>query len=226
MTSVRSKNFQASRLRCRPILLVGALALVVPVAFSAPASTEPRNPCAAENEDLRDGNVVVRQRSPSGGGVALVACGVVEASPGVVWPVLRDCELYEQFLPGVQRSVLLGRRDGVARCDVSIDLPFPLDDLRSVTRVEERERPDGGFARKWSLVGGNYRRNEGSWTLSSWGPEGRQTLAVYELDIELDSIIPDFLLWRAQSATAPRVFDAIRQRVALCESRACGGAGS
>jgi ribosome-associated toxin RatA of RatAB toxin-antitoxin module len=194
--------------------------------LAAAALAESQNPCGVENQDLRDGNVVVRQRPPNGDGIALVACGVVEAPPRAVWPVLRDCDLYEQFLPGVERSILLGRRDGVARCDVSIDLPFPLDDLRSVTRVEEIERRDGGFARKWSLVGGNYRRNEGSWTLSAWGAEGRQTLAVYELDIELDTIVPDFLLWRVQSATAPKVFDAIRQRVALCESRACDGGGS
>lgn len=159
--------------------------------------------------------VVYLEQAPAGGsGVALTACGLVEAPPAAVWPALRDCERYQEFLPGVDESALRERSQGVAVCEAVIGLPFPLGELRSVERAAEEERADGGFERRWSLVSGNYRRLEGSWTLVPWGEDGRSTLAVYQLDMALATLIPDFLLRRAQASTAPGLFAAIRARVA------------
>ncbi len=178
------------------------------------AAADRSTPCAETDSELAGDEVRVERREPSGGdGVALIACGLVDAPSASVWPVLRDCERYQSFLPGVTRSELLSRSDGVARCKVDIDLPFPLSELRSVTRVEESELPNGVFRRAWELEEGNYRRNRGSWTLRPWGEGAQRTLAIYEVDLELGYPVPDFLLWRAQSATAPRVFDAIRGKV-------------
>ena len=54
-----------------------------------------------------------------------------------------------------------------------------------------------------------------------WDGDGARTLLVYQLDMDPDTVVPDFLLRRAQSAAAPKVFEAIRRRVRECgESRA------
>jgi ribosome-associated toxin RatA of RatAB toxin-antitoxin module len=175
--------------------------------------------CAERRDELRAGRVVYIEQKPAGGeGVALTACGLVDAPPAEVWPVLRDCEEYEHFLPGVEHSALKSREGNVALCEALIDLPFPLGDLRSVERAVESELAGGGFERRWSLEHGTYRRLEGSWTLLPWVDDARRTLAVYQLDMDPESVVPDFLLRRAQSATAPGVFSAIRERV-----RRCGG---
>lgn len=175
--------------------------------------------CAEHGKRLRDGEVVYIEQRPTGGeGVALTACGVVDAPPAEVWPVLRDCEDYEYFLPGVERSTLQSRTDNVALCEALIDLPFPLGELRSVERVTETPLAGGGFERRWSLERGNYQRLEGSWTLRPWGSNAESTLAVYQLDMDPETVIPDFLLRRAQSSTSRDLFAAIRERVRHCRN--------
>jgi ribosome-associated toxin RatA of RatAB toxin-antitoxin module len=184
--------------------------------------------CSERRDALRAGEVVYIEQEPADGkGVALTACGLVDAPPAEVWPVLRDCEEYEHFLPGVEQSALESREGNVALCQALIDLPFPLGELRSVERAVETAIPGGGFERRWSLARGSYRRLEGSWTLRQWTEDARRTLAVYQLDMDPETVVPDFLLRRVQSATAPGVFAAIRERVRRCgaskEARSCDG---
>jgi hypothetical protein len=117
-----------------------------------------------------------------------------------------------------------GSPGDVAFCDTVVDLPFPFGEWRSHTRVLERTRPDGGFERHWARLRGTYRRNDGSWTLRPWQGDASRTLVVYRVDMEPDSIIPEFLLRRLQAETVRRVFAAVRERVrALRRQRAAGG---
>lgn len=184
--------------------------------------------CSERRAELGAGAVAYIEQAPAGGeGVALTACGLVDAPPAEVWPVLRDCEEYEHFLPGVERSALESREGNVALCAALIDLPFPLGELRSVERAAETKLPGGGFERRWSLERGNYRRLEGSWTIVPWDGDADRSLAVYQLDMDPETVVPDFLLRRAQSATAPDLFEAIRKRVRRCAekkpARSCDG---
>jgi ribosome-associated toxin RatA of RatAB toxin-antitoxin module len=170
--------------------------------------------CLQRQGELSSEKVIYLEQEPFGGeGVALTACGLIDAPPAQVWPVLRDCESYEQFLPGVSESALLSRDGDVRLCEALIDLPFPLGDLQSVEKATERQLDGGGFERRWSLERGSYRRLEGSWTLLPAGPSGERTLGVYQLDMDPQTVVPDFLLRRAQSSTAPKMFAAIRDRV-------------
>lgn len=189
---------------------------------SAPASAaEPDGLDAARCEDrtndLAAGRLVVVEEEPSGGGgVALRVCGVVDAAPTQVWPVVRDCGSYDRFMPHVERSALERREGDIAFCKTVVDLPFPFGELRSHTRVLERARPDGGFERHWTLLSGTYRHNNGSWTLRPWPGEAPRTLVVYRLDMEPDTLIPDVLLRRLQEVTVRQVFAAVRERVRHC----------
>jgi len=158
--------------------------------------------------------VLVEEREPAGdGGVALLAVGIVEARPAVVWPVIRDCEDYHRFLPNTVESELLERREGRARCRAVIDLPWPLGELHSVARTREGPLPGGGFRRRWSLIEGSYERLEGRWTLWPRGEAGETTLTIYEVDFDPKLMIPDFVLRRTQSGTAQSVLRSIRERV-------------
>jgi ribosome-associated toxin RatA of RatAB toxin-antitoxin module len=183
----------------------------------AQLSAASADPCTGQAADLERGKLVFIATEPENGkGVALHACGLIDEPPAAVWAVLRDCGKYDQFLPRVEHSALLARVGNVATCEGKIDLPFPLGSLSSVTRVVETRRPDGGFQRRWTLVRGGYEHNDGSWTLVPWGPGGQRTLAIYRIDMDPKTIVPDFLLRRIQTTTAHKVFDAIRARVRAC----------
>lgn len=198
-----------------------ALVLLVAMAAASRAAAAPLgfagngiDQCRDRESELSSAQVLYIEQEPFGGeGVALTACGLIDAPPAQVWPVLRDCESYEQFLPGVSESALLSRDGDVRRCEALIDLPFPLGDLQSVEKATERQLDGGGFERRWSLERGTYRRLEGSWTLLPAGPSGERTLGVYQLDMDPQTVVPDFLLRRAQSSAAPKMFAAIRDRV-------------
>jgi ribosome-associated toxin RatA of RatAB toxin-antitoxin module len=211
--------------------VVAAASLLLPLASQSVAEPIPLpfaalgiEQCAEQSAKAGAEDVVYIEQKPSGGeGVALTTCAIVDAPPARVWPVLRDCERYQQFLPGVERSSLKTRHENIAICEALIDLPFPLGELRSVERATETELADGGFERRWSLESGTYRRMEGLWTLQPWRPDKQRTLVVYQLDMDPETVIPDFLLRRAQSSTAPKLFAAVRDRVRRCNLAASAG---
>jgi hypothetical protein len=166
-----------------------------------------------EEARLGAGHVLTYVLEPARGGVAFRAAGIVESRPAQVWPALRDCEHYRDFVPRTLESALLARNGSEAVCYTRIDLPFPLADLVSELGVVESERSDGGFERRWRLVRGSYSHNVGSWTLLPHGPEGLRTLAIYQIEIDPDTLAPDFLVRRAQRASARDLFRALRERV-------------
>lgn len=177
-------------------------------------------PCDGRVTDIRDGGVVVVEREPTDGrGVAIEACGRVAAAPARVWPLLVNCDQFREFLPSVTASRGTARGSDGFDCQTTIDLPFPLDDLESVTRDHKQTLDGGGYRRSWTLLRGNYARNIGSWTVLPWPGNPGETLLVYAVDIDPDNFIPDFLLRRIQSGTAPEVFDAVRARVTYCTER-------
>jgi hypothetical protein len=198
------------------VLTWGAsLLAITAAAFPAGAAS---GPCDGRAAEVRDSGVVVVERAPTDGrGVAIEACGRVAAPPAAVWPVLVNCDAFQDFLPSVESSKGTPRGDDSFECETWIDLPFPLEDLHSVTLDRKRVLDGGGFRRDWTLLRGNYARNIGAWTVLPWPGEADETLLVYTVDIDPDNFIPDFILRRIQSGTAPEVFDAVRGRVAWCD---------
>jgi len=213
--------------RSLPVVMHAGIVLVaIAVARAATASPD-ATLCRESPEALAGGRVAVTELPPTDGqGVALRACGVVDASPAAVWAVLRDCGKFEQFLPRVSRSRLESRDDEVVVCDETIDLPFPLRNLHSISRVVESRLSNGGFERRWSLVRGTYRRLTGAWIVLPTEDSSGRSLLIYEVDMDPETVIPSFLIRHAQTAAAPEVFRAVRERVRQCgastHAAACG----
>lgn len=180
--------------------------------------------CDIPAEQLRSGDIAVREQpSVSARGIALHVCGEVDAPPATVWSILRDCDRFDEFMPGVAQSRLAKRENNVVWCDEVIDMPFPLADMDSLTQVIESSFPDGGFERRWSLVRGSYQRLEGAWTIRPADATTARSVVIYELDMEPDTLIPDFLIRYAQSIVAPKIFNSVRARVRQCAGN--GGCG-
>lgn len=186
--------------------LLAAPAFAQPVVF--PSLTD------AEKQKLERRGVVIHDLEPTGGrGVSAEAMALIDASTSEVWPLLRDCEHFSQFMPNTKASARKVE-NGESLCFDEIGLPFPLPNLWADTRSEVREEPTGHFVRSWSLVRGNYRRNRGAWKALPWGVEGKQSLVVYLIDSDPEMIIPDPLLRAAQTGSLPDVFKALRKRLA------------
>ena len=176
----------------------------------APALTAP------ERKQLESGEMVFRPAKPGGPeGVSFVAMGLIQAPSRSVWPVVRDCQHYKDFMP---RTVVSERRNTKGNrsvCYVKLSMPFPLSDMESLVNSFETIGPQGRYRRHWTLIEGSYTRNTGSWTLYPFGAESKWTLAVYSIDINPRVSVPDFLIRKAQKGSLPEIFDAIAARVRM-----------
>jgi ribosome-associated toxin RatA of RatAB toxin-antitoxin module len=190
------------------IFVAALLAGLFQVATPDPA------PSTEERAQLEKGEVVVEALPPSDdSGVAARARALVDAPPDAVWPVVRDCEHFSEFMPRTKRSRLLQRSFDEAVCEIEVAMPFPLSNLVSTTRSKLIDLPGGGHERRWTLVSGDYRRNEGVWRVLPWGPDGKRTFLEYRLDADPTTHVPDALIRRAQTGSLPDVLEAVRKRV-------------
>ena len=170
---------------------------------------------AEKRARLERGKVVLKTLKPTGNdGVSFVAYGLIDAPVTKVWPVVRDCQYFKEFMPRTKRSQLRERKGKEAICFFEIDMPFPFSDLWSTVRSTESEIEGGGYLRQWKLLTGTYHRNTGSWRVSRWAGETERTLLTYNVDVNPKITLPDFVIRKAQAGTVPDVFDAIRKRVA------------
>ncbi|MFO0598107.1 MAG: SRPBCC family protein [Myxococcaceae bacterium] len=166
-----------------------------------------------ETKKLDSNEIVVREIKPTDNkGVGAESLGVIDAPTSEVWPVLRDCALFEKFMPKMKKSAIL-EENGERLCHTELKLPFPLTDLWSDTRSVIREEPEGHYLRSWTLVRGTYHRNSGSWHVLPWGEDKKKTLVVYTIDSDPKMMVPDALIRSAQTGSLPDVFAAIRKRV-------------
>ena len=167
---------------------------------------------ADETTKLKAGDVVVRSLTPTAdSGVSVRAFGIINASPDAVWPVVRDCQYFKDFMPRTKQSRLMSKTGQTAVCFFEIDMPFPFDNLSSSVRSVEKALPQGGHTRSWTLIEGSYRRNNGSWTVVPWAQT--KSLLVYFIDIDPKVSIPDFVIRKAQAGKLPEVFEAVERRV-------------
>ena len=162
---------------------------------------------------LEEGKVLVTNLKPTGGdGVAALAMAVVKAPVAKVWPVIRDCHRYQEFMPRAKRTGRTNRVGNRAVCELEISLPFPLSNLKSKVNSVESQLKDGGRRRAWTLKEGTYKRNTGSWTIHPWDTNPEWTLLVYKIDVEPDNMIPDSFMRKAQASTLPDTLKAVRKR--------------
>ena len=166
-----------------------------------------------EVEQLERGDLVPLPLSGEGSDLAKRFAALIDAEPTHVWSTVRNCEHYDEFMPRMKHSAQQSREGNTTLCRFEVSLPFPLSNLHSEVRSVEQQLPDGGFERSWSLVRGDYAYNQGSWTLLPWGTDGAHTLAIYEIDLKPNLLVPDFLVQRLQRRTLSDMFDALRRRV-------------
>ena len=186
-----------------PTLLALLLVFVSGVAWAGPS----------RNERLAAGEVLTSIREvPGSDRPEARATGVVDAPPAAVWRIIEDCARYAGRLPAVEKSELVRRKGNHFFCRTTIGLPFPMDDLWSVTDAVHVVGPPR-WSRTWTHVEGTYRTNRGGWTLTPFGPDGKRTLVEYRVHAVPDVSIPGFVQNFAQERSLPGVIEAVRKAV-------------
>ncbi len=166
-------------------------------------------PGAAAGEDLpAPGQVEIKSYAVAGSGAPrIVARSVMDMPAKKVWAIVSDCAHYKEHLPRVAASELLKKEGNVHTCKVTIDMPFPLSNLTGVTAAVHTES-DAAMSRKWTLVSGDYKVNEGSWEVKAI--DGGQTLVVYTIHVEPKTSVPGWIRESAQKKTLPELFERVK----------------
>lgn len=190
------------------------LCLLFSIFVSSAALAAPPALSAGQLSRMQSGKAIVKTLKPTGGdGVAARAMAIVDAEPHRVFDVINACEHFSKFMPRTKNSKMVRRiSDNVKVCHTEISMPFPFSNLVSDVKSTSRSLDGGGFERKWTMLKGNYKRNNGLWQI--WPHNnGAQSLVVYTIDVDPDMMLPDAIIRKAQTGSLPKVFKAIEKRV-------------
>lgn len=169
-------------------------------------------PARADHGDLAErldrGEIVLRVRDvPDSPAPRVTAMAVVDAPPEAVWAIVSSCVRLQEVLGSGSVATVLPAKGRRTRCQVRVAMPFPFDDLLSITEVEQRVGK-GRWRSQWTLGGGDFLANDGSWTLAH---HGDGTLVVYEVHAAPNLTIPRALLVQTQRDEMSAMLERIRE---------------
>lgn len=146
-------------------------------------------------------------KAQPGGGVRATAEVLFPATPSIVQRLLSDYIHWPDLFEVRMRVAELNLRDGVATVDLRIDHPLMPGERRLVT--ESRTLPDGGLVT--DLKGGDFKQYHRVWTLQPTKDEN-QTLAGFELVVEPNVLVPDWLVALATRQELATHFRIVKQK--------------
>ncbi|MDH4083821.1 MAG: hypothetical protein OEV99_09150 [Nitrospira sp.] len=143
----------------------------------------------------------------SGGGVRATAQVFFPARPAVVQALLADYPHWPDLFEVRLRVAELHIREGVATVDLRIEHPLMPGEHRLIT--ESRTLTNGGLVT--DLKGGDFKRYHRVWTLNPV-EEGNRTRADFELVVEIESMVPDWLVAIAMRQELEAHFRIVKQK--------------
>lgn len=171
-------------------------------------------PVAADPALPAKGEVEVKAYAVAGSDAPrVVVRAVMDLPPKKIWQIVSDCAHYKGRLPRVASSELVKKAGNVHTCKVTISMPFPLSDLTATTEAVHEES-DKGMTRRWKLVSGDYKVNEGSWEVKALNKEGTSSLVTYTVHAEPNTAVPAFIRESAQKKALPDMIEHVRAEAA------------
>ncbi len=133
--------------------------------------------------------VLLDVRTEPTGGVKATATVIFPAPVSVIQAILTDYVHWPALFDVRMRIADLSVQDGVTRLDVRITHALLPGERRLVT--ESRTLPNGELLS--DLKGGDFTRYYRRWKLTPV-EGGAQTSAEFELSVEIESVVPDWLV--------------------------------
>lgn len=138
---------------------------------------------------------------------------VVDAPLDVVWDILSSCEDSEKVNKRVSKSFVVKRIGSEVVCSETMDLPFPLKDLVSVTRWGFNPGPPV-WIKKWSLVEGDFDYSNGQWRVEPYRGSTTRTAVLYENHFSPQMSVPSWLTRAFLKVGMPELIDDLREAAA------------
>lgn len=142
-----------------------------------------------------------------GGGVRATAQVLFPAKPAIVQALLTDYRHWPELFEVRMRVAELHIRDGAATVDLRIDHPLMPGERRLVT--ESQLLMNGGLVTE--LKGGDFKRYHRVWKLHPT-LDGSQTRAEFELLVEIESLVPDWMVAIAMRQELEAHFRIVKQK--------------
>ncbi len=177
------------------------------------ATAMPAGAAAQSNDALGKGEIGVEAIDVKNSKMPkIVVKGVVDAPPAKVWEIVSDCTKYKQRMTRIKSAKLVKKTGDTYVCDVTVELPFPLSNLRATTNAKHVNGPPT-WSRSWTLIEGDYEQNDGSWVLQEFAGDPNRTFVVYTVHAVPNTAVPDWLRKRAQESSMPDVIKRLRTEV-------------
>lgn len=140
----------------------------------------------------------------------LTVHAVIDKPVERVWALIDKSNNYARYMPRVKDATEISREGDVVRTRQTIEMPFPLKNLTSTTEATHTVIEGEMYRRAWKLVEGDYKKNDGAWTLEPLD-EGR-TLVRYQIHVEPNTKIPKKLQSMVQEKAMPKLIQVLRDR--------------
>ncbi|MCC6139248.1 MAG: hypothetical protein IT389_01375 [Nitrospira sp.] len=123
------------------------------------------------------------------GGVKATATLRFPVEPRIIQQLLTDYAHWPELVDVRMRIAELREQNGAVYTDIRIDHALLPSERRLI--CESRTLPGGGLLTE--LRGGDFKQYRRVWTLIS-AEGGRQTTAEFELLVEVDTVVPDWVV--------------------------------
>lgn len=133
----------------------------------------------------------------------------VEAPPQDVFEVITDYESYLEFIPEINSVKMLEEGKDHAVVD------FLFNAGKTINYVL-RFTPKPYESLSWTLVRGDMKSNEGSWTLK---PQKNGTEVTYQVSMDFGMLVPRFVVSMVTGAGLPGILKRFKQRVETGEAK-------
>ena len=151
--------------------------------------------------------VVLDVRTEPTGGVRATATILFPVEPAIIQRLLTDYAHWPELFDVRMRMVEVREQEGKAFTDIRIDHALLLGERRLVS--ESRTLPTGGLLTE--LKGGDFKQYRRLWKLTPVDG-GAHTKADFELLVEIDSTLPDWMIAMAMRRDLESHFRIMREK--------------
>ncbi len=133
---------------------------------------------------------------------------VIDAPPKVVWALITSCVLSEKTYGSVMKSFVVRREGETVVCSETVDMPWPIRNLESVTQWTFVVTPNR-WVERWTMVDGDFDYIDGQWILTPFG-DGTRTHVRWENHFSPQISIPAWLTRAFLKVGMPSMIEDLR----------------
>lgn len=162
---------------------------------------------------LANGDIVVTVQEEEGFDIPpMYTRAIIDAAPDKVFALVDNCNAFKTYIPRVVQSNETQREGNHSTCKFLVDMPWPMDDLSSTVDATISVTSDK-WRREFVHKDGNFIRNDGVWTLTPYGEDGKRTRVEYKLHSAFKTMLPNAFVRSGQKGAMKDLIKSMRTRL-------------